>query len=188
MTSRGRLRQPPNLEWKPGKRHLPAVAVAVAVTPVAVAIPVAVRGIAVAVAVRGIAVAIAVRGIAVAIPAIRTVTIAVAVTIGGSLGGGEAGRAERGGDGDRDEGFLEGVHVHLLQKSVEPCGATNEDYMAHARTLENWANPLSLWRGSSQTPTTTRRARPGPRPRLNPNPPRTQRYHSVTAVGKSFFV
>src|SRR5271169_6166720 len=92
MASRGRLRQPPNLEWKPGNRQLPAAAVAVAVTPVAVAIPVAVRGIAVAVAIRGIAVAVAARGIAVAIPAIRAVTIAVAVIIGGGLGGGEAGR------------------------------------------------------------------------------------------------
>src|SRR5271170_1119100 len=150
MTSRGRLRQPPNLEWKPGDRQLPAAAVAVAVTPVAVAIPVAVRGI--AVAVRGIAVAVAVRGIAVAIPAIRAVTIAVAVIIGGGLGGGEAGRAERGGGGDRDEGFLEGVHVHLLQKSVEPCGATNEGYIAQARTPENWVNLLSNWRGPTQAP------------------------------------
>ena len=40
----------------------------------------------------------------------------VAVVIGGGLGGGETGCAERGGGGDRDEGVLEGVHVHLLQK------------------------------------------------------------------------
>ena len=60
-----------------------------------VAVTVAVRGMAVAVAVRAIAVAVAVRGIAiVAIPAIRAIT--VAVVIGGGLGGGEAGCAERG--------------------------------------------------------------------------------------------
>src|SRR5277367_6448597 len=101
-----------------------AVAICIAVAPMAVTIrTVAVGGIAV-VAVRGLAV--------VAIPAIRTVTIAVAVAIGGGLGGGEACRAERGGGGDRDEGFLEGVHVHVLQKSVEPGGATNEDNMARA--------------------------------------------------------
>src|SRR5271154_7533105 len=138
MTSRGRLRQPPNLEWKLGNRQLPAVAV----TPVAVTVAVPVRGMAVAVAVpvRGIAIAVAVRGIAIAIPAVPAVTIAV--IIGGGLGGSEAGRAERGGGGDRDEGFLEGVHVHLLQKSVEPCGATNEGYIAQARTPENWVNLL----------------------------------------------
>src|SRR5277367_1000967 len=100
-----------------------AVAICIAVAPMAVTIrTVAVGGIAV-VAVRGLAV--------VAIPAIRTVTI-VAVAIGGGLGGGEACRAERGGGGDRDEGLLEGVHVHVLQKSVEPGGATNEDNMARA--------------------------------------------------------
>src|SRR5271154_5063560 len=104
--------------------------------------------------------------------------VAVAVAIGGGLGGSEAGGAERGGGGDRDEGFLEGVHVHLLQKSVEPCGATNEDYMAHARTPENWANLLSLWRGPSQAPNngspcttkvaTANRSPRRPRPHRNP--------------------
>src|SRR5271169_4790320 len=122
---RRRPREPGVRDGSREIRPLPvAAAVAIAVAPMAITIR--------AVAVGGIAV-VAVRGLAVvAIPAIRAVTIAVAVAIGGGLGGGEAGCAERGEGGDRDEGFLEGVHVHLLQKSVEPCGATNEDNIARA--------------------------------------------------------
>src|SRR5271170_6598522 len=122
---RRRPREPGVRDGSREIRPLPvAAAVAITVAPMAITIR--------AVAVGGIAV-VAVRGLAVvAIPAaISTVTI-VAVAIGGGLGGGEAGCAERGGGGDRDEGLLEGVHVHLLQKSVEPCGATNEDNMAQA--------------------------------------------------------
>src|SRR5271170_922481 len=122
---RRRPREPGVRDGSREIRPLPvAAAVAIAVAPMAITIR--------AIAVGGIAV-VAVRGLAVvAIPAaIPTVTI-VAVAIGGGLGGGEAGCAERGGGGDRDEGLLEGVHVHLLQKSVEPCGATNEDNMAQA--------------------------------------------------------
>jgi hypothetical protein len=55
----------------------------------------------------------------------------------GGLGGGEAESAERGGGGGRDEDFREGVHVHLLRIDVEPCGATNEENVAQARTPEN---------------------------------------------------
>src|ERR1700722_9505388 len=90
-----------------------AVGVAVAVSAVAVAIAVTVTAVTAirVVAIRGIAV-VAVRGVAVvAIPTIAAVTISV---LGGGLGGGEACCAERGGGGDRDEGFLEGVHDHLL--------------------------------------------------------------------------
>src|ERR1700733_4273157 len=91
-----------------GTNQPSAAAVAVPVGLVAVAV----RGIAV---VGGIAV-VAVGGLAVAIPAtISTIsTISVAVVIsGGGLGGDEA--AERGDGGDCDEGFLEGVHVHVLR-------------------------------------------------------------------------
>src|SRR5271168_4069647 len=88
-----------------GTNQPSAAAVAVAVGLVAVAV----RGIAV---VGGIAV-VAVGGRAVAIPATISTISAVAVVIsGGSLGGDEAGCAERGDGGDCDEGFLEGVHIH----------------------------------------------------------------------------
>src|SRR5271170_6975830 len=121
---RRRPREPGVRDGSREIRPLPvAAAVAITVAPMAITIR--------AVAVGGIAV-VAVRGLAVvAIPAIRAVTI-VAVAIGGGLAGGEAGCAERGGGGDRDEDLLEGVHVHLLQKSVEPGGATNEDNIARA--------------------------------------------------------
>src|SRR5271168_5149252 len=99
---RRRPREPGVRDGSREIRPLPvAAAVAIAVAPMAITI----RAV---VAVRGLAV--------VAIPAIRAVTIAVAVTIGGGLGGGEAGCAERGGGGDRDEGFLEGVHVHFSER------------------------------------------------------------------------
>ena len=106
--------------------------------PVAAAVAIAVALMAItirAVAVGGIAV-VAVRGMAVvAIPAAIPAVTIVAVAIGGSLGGGEAGCAERGGGGggDRDEGLL---------------GATNEDNMAQASTLEYWANPPFALEGS----------------------------------------
>src|SRR5271168_1693342 len=91
-----------------GTNQPSAAAVAVAVGLVAVAV----RGIAV---VGGIAV-VAVGGLAVAIPATISTISAVAVVISrGSLGGDEAGCAERGDGGDCDEGFLEGVHVHVLR-------------------------------------------------------------------------
>src|SRR5271156_3429960 len=135
---RRRRREPGVRDGSREIRPLPvAAAVAIAVARMAITIR--------AVAVGGIAF-VAVRGLAVvAIPAIRAVTVAVAVAIGGGLGGGEAGCPKRGEGGGRDEGFLEGVHVHLLQKSVEPCGATNEDKIAQARTPENWVNLLSIW-------------------------------------------
>src|ERR1700688_3693809 len=101
--------QPGLDERKPGNRLLPAAAVAVAAVAVGL-VAVAVRGIAV---VGGIAV-VAVGGLAIAIPATISTISAVAVVVsGGSLGGDEA--AERGDGGDCDEGFLEGVHVHVLR-------------------------------------------------------------------------
>src|SRR5271163_2688691 len=103
----------------PGCRSLPAVAIAVAAVAITAAIgAVAVRGIAV-VAVRGGIAAVSVRGIAV----VAVVAVAVAIAIGGGLGGGKSGRAERGGGGDRDEGVLEGVHVHLLRKKCRTVAA-----------------------------------------------------------------
>src|SRR5271170_6315103 len=97
--------QPGLDERKPGDRLLPAAAVAVGLVAVAV------RGIAVV----GRIAVVAVGGLAVAIPAtISTISVAVVIS-GGSLGGDEAGCAERGDGGDCDEGFLEGVHVHVLR-------------------------------------------------------------------------
>src|ERR1700722_7461828 len=94
-----------NARNQPTLKPASAAAVAVAVGLVAVAV----RGIA---AVGRVAV-VAVRGLAVAIPAtISTISVAVVIS-GGSLGGGDA--AERGDGGDCDEGFLEGVHVHVLR-------------------------------------------------------------------------
>src|SRR5271168_2832910 len=96
---RQRPREPGVRDGSREIRPLPvAAAVAIAVAPMAITIRAVAVGRIAVVAVRGLAV--------VAIPAaIPTVTI-VAVAIGGGLGGGETGCAERGGGGDRDEGFL----------------------------------------------------------------------------------
>src|SRR5271163_4568672 len=122
-----------------GTNQPSAAAVAVAVGLVAVAV----RGIAV---VGGIAV-VAVGGLAVAIPATISTISAVAVVIpGGSLGGGEA--AERGDGGDCDEGFLEGVHVHVLRVR---CRTVRRDQRGeHLRALHD--SPPARLRAGTPVP------------------------------------